>query len=449
MSLSTLSIGICAFLLWCAAMASGRARAGLAGVAVLVSLAWFPLNATRDGFAYTSAAVIVLVLIAVALLASRPARFIPLSFIPAGLYLMVMLLVYWPHERPNVATSLNLLMAIVAWAVGAYVAGCMNVDRGAVVRMLALCLCALVIVEFVVTGLQALGVGIFPMQGRTLDLEGGRANGTYWHPSVVGKILLLVYPLLLVFSISRDRVVRWSGLIAVYLSLGVVAFSESRANILALLMALVIWTVTRRRGGVISRVIPLGIMVTAGIVGIRIVLDRFAADPEGGARGELTETALRVIQEHPWFGVGPGEYLSAAAVFDPLAAAGWPVHNVFLLQTAELGVIGAALYFAPLLVTIGRSVPALWVRGDGSDLEIARALASTVPGLLLIGLTGWGLAIPPTHWLWFFVFGLCSQQMMSAKYSNNSEGLQDSVAGRARLFVKKPYMHSGRTRVIG
>jgi O-antigen ligase len=66
------------------------------------------------------------------------------------------------------------------------------------------------------------------------------------------------------------------------------------------------------------------------------------------------ETALHLITNHPWLGVGLGRFVAAAQAIDPDAGR---VHNVPLLVAAELGIIGLLLWLWLMLAPFWR-----WLR---------------------------------------------------------------------------------------
>jgi O-antigen ligase len=105
----------------------------------------------------------------------------------------------------------------------------------------------------------------------------------------------------------------------------------------------------------------------------------------------VTQVAERVIREHPWTGVGPNGYVAVAGRFDRLTATGVPVHNIFLLSAAELGIVSAVLLWVPFVAVTIRAVRQVWrTRGTGSEVG-ARVIVSALPGFVLIAVTGWGL----------------------------------------------------------
>ena len=70
--------------------------------------------------------------------------------------------------------------------------------------------------------------------------------------------------------------------------------------------------------------------------------------------------AWTLIWDHPWTGVGLGNYLASARQIDRSARV---VHNVPLLVTAEMGVLGGVLWLWLGLAPIVAAIPAGWAAG--------------------------------------------------------------------------------------
>jgi O-antigen ligase len=75
-------------------------------------------------------------------------------------------------------------------------------------------------------------------------------------------------------------------------------------------------------------------------------------DEASSGRITFIREAWGLIRSHPWSGVGPGRYLDALRAQHPLETFAFPVHNVPLLVTAEIGVLGGVAMLA-LLVAAG------------------------------------------------------------------------------------------------
>lgn len=74
-------------------------------------------------------------------------------------------------------------------------------------------------------------------------------------------------------------------------------------------------------------------------------------------RTELLSASWKMIQQHPLFGVGLDNFIPALAPFQkplPLGLYLQPVHNIFVLIAAEIGIVGFCLFIWLLLTTIIR-----------------------------------------------------------------------------------------------
>jgi O-antigen ligase len=166
-------------------------------------------------------------------------------------------------------------------------------------------------------------------------------------------------------------------------------------------MILMVWALLlprEKRIGFREGMLAGAVLVGLGIAGV--VLSRFDEDPTGGVRGEIAEYAFGQIALRPITGTGPNNYTTLAG---PMTGSWIPVHNSFLLAAAELGIVGAALFFGAVSVVVGRG----WSRRKhGEAAAPARAIVASVPAVLLIGLTGWGLMGTSVFALWLFTLGI-------------------------------------------
>jgi|GEM_PF-1419555 len=330
-------------------------------------------------------------------------------------------LVYVWNDTPLVyAGALQLLTGVLAWGVGVAVARMRHTD--AVERAILLVLAGVVVFEAMLCILQYAGLPI--NLGPEAGALGARVRGTTNHPNTLGKLLFILLILLLPLTASRSaKVGRWA-IISAGLLFVPFGLAQGRANLAALISALLIWAVltpntrfsTSRRLALIP-IAAIGIAATAGSVAAR-----FEEDPTGGARSRLYEIAADAIPDHLWFGVGPNSYVVEIAQF---YGSFIPIHNTFVLLLAETGVIGVALYFGPLLVAVARAITT--VRRN----RYSRALVSTFPGWLMIGMTGWGLL--GNSVLPFFMFAVAytaERSRVVRREQGGSEGPENGERNR-------------------
>jgi len=191
-------------------------------------------------------------------------------------------------------------------------------------------------------GLGALGVGGLALLG----LLASWSRGAWLGAGVAGLVLLLLLP-------ARAR----HGLAV--------------ASFLALLGALA-WA-----AGVIPA--PIQARLAGALEEIRVMDVRgVEVNPANFAVIERLahwQAAIGMIQEHPWLGVGFGNY---AAAYPAYALIRWPnplghAHNIYLNAAAETGIVGLALYLL-LWAAIGARTWAAWRRSVGWRRGLAAGL---------------------------------------------------------------------------
>lgn len=382
----------------------GKQRLAIVLTILFVVLTVFPVNSPRGHLAVATGTVVVVALLTFVLLLSGRTRYLPWAYLPFFVWSLLLMCVYWPTDEKNLGNYANLLLAVGAYMIGKWVATQLSTMQDST-RIIAWLFLGLVVAQTLIMVLQTLGVPVFALEGRTAEFEGGRANGTLWHPAVIGKILILLMVLILPLTVAIDRRTRILANWGMFLALVPVGLSGSRSNFIAILAVIFVWILLRRRtAGTSGRFWLIVLVGSVALFFLDAIIARFQQDPLGGERGHFQEVALKLISEHFWLGVGPDAYIDRAGEFDALTAAGWPVHNVFLLWLAELGFVGAVLWLAPMVVLFVQALGRVRSSGEGGDFS--RAYIAAVPGIVLMGVTGWGLAIPSTHFLWFFILGI-------------------------------------------
>jgi O-antigen ligase len=244
-----------------------------------------------------------------------------------------------------------------------------------------------------------------------------RAYGLTGHPNLLAALLsFLVLMLLLDVQSSRG----WRrGLLAAAIGVGVLGLlaTVSRAAWLAFGVGLAVWAfgiriqATGRRPAALAPpskpsarhmawvVVPILAGLAFIVLYARTLATRFFSLSSAVEARSLMERlrdvriAAALIGDHPWTGVGLGNYLPSARLLDRSARV---VHNVPLLVTAEMGIAGGLLWvwlgLAPIVAALRG-----WARGQR---ELVSQLAPWV-ALLTIGLfhglpwinTGWRTAI--------------------------------------------------------
>jgi O-antigen ligase len=200
------------------------------------------------------------------------------------------------------------------------------------------------------------------LQGIAKIVSGGtkfiRAYGTFPHPNVLSaflviSIMFLFY--LLINSTNLKQKFVWSGLL--FINIVGLTLTFSRAGYLSLAIGLVVFFgfLTFKNGleanakQLMQTVLIIFIcLVTSFAIFKPLLLTRGTfSDQASIERVEYARAGIKLIKQKPIFGVGLGESVlhMEQAMGKPLEP--WqkqPIHNYFILLTAELGIPGLLIF---------------------------------------------------------------------------------------------------------
>ena len=273
--------------------------------------------------------------------------------------------------------------------------------------------------------MAAVGLGQYAL-GRGVTLaEGGlpRLRGVYYSPNSVGLYLGRVWPLLLAVTLwdgnRRRRIPGGVALVLVTLALGL-SFSRG-ALLLGLPAALLVlgWRAGGRYRWLALALVALGLLVLIPLLQV----PRFASllDFEQGSaffRLELWRSSLAMIREHPWLGVGPGQFLAAYRTRYILPAA-WSEpnlehpHSIYLDHWTRLGLLGL---LAGLIVQVAfwRAIRPSQPRKSSQAARIGEwllpGLAGSMAALLAHGLVDNTLFFPDLALAFFLTLALAAPE---------------------------------------
>ena len=206
-------------------------------------------------------------------------------------------------------------------------------------------------------GLKFLGESqvVSGMQGSSFITLGGRAflraYGTFSHPNVFAGFLILA----ILIGIACSRKFSGLGISLIILSFCFLLLTFSRS---ALLLGLLILIILLVRGVYKARSEMFSITPL-------LFLERFGNLLEGGdsswtERVALFKASMEVIKENFLLGTGVGNFVRAMGDYSPRTSRGilllQPVHNIFVLTFAELGIFGFLGFFYILVRTFLENV---------------------------------------------------------------------------------------------
>jgi O-antigen ligase len=247
-------------------------------------------------------------------------------------------------------------------------------------------------------------------------MSGGRVFSTLFYPNAFAGALLLLLPLSLgsVWEFSRRLQVTSriliTGIVAVA-GLACLAWSGSKAGwLLMLMMAVLIgWKVPISKHWKIGILI---VLVAGGLTGFAV---RYATFFQRGAtsvvaRFDYWSCAGRLFLRHPVFGTGPGTFSpNYAQIKRPEAEMARLVHNDYLQQASDSGVIGFLAYLTWIATVARRSLGCI----QQSSL-FERVIALGLIGWIFQGVVEFGLYVPALAWPGFLLSGMLVGRQVNA-----------------------------------
>lgn len=193
--------------------------------------------------------------------------------------------------------------------------------------------------------LSTVGIAKVSMSG----VEMMRAYGTFSHPNSMGGFYLLMYAYVL-FSSQRS----WTRTLTLSVAPLLIFLSFSKVAMLGFALITLKYFVVHNFFTEERCLVCIGAKLLSLLIPVAIVL-RAVGDPLSAAiRMQLMNNAVLLIQNHLGTGVGLGNYIIAQQFFPTLSIGSFaqPVHNIFLLLLAEIGVI-------PFLLFLWAAIPFL------------------------------------------------------------------------------------------
>jgi putative inorganic carbon (HCO3(-)) transporter len=247
----------------------------------------------------------------------------------------------------------------------------------------------------------------------------GRAGGTLGHANALAIFFEMVVPLALAIYLSRTR--GWLRL----LSLGalgagsvglVLTFSRAGWGALVIGLACVVlmtFFVPGRQRRMALRYAPL-VLAFVAILGFAFrdaILERLALYGSSSwlVRTGTYQVGWNMIESNPIWGVGANNYLVVSTDYLPMdmasVFASTPVHNILLLTTAEMGLVGLVAFLLVIL-SIARRVRNLVRANIHPFSPIAIGIGAGIAAFLAHAMLDWLFRYDPIYTLFWFNVGL-------------------------------------------
>lgn len=192
--------------------------------------------------------------------------------------------------------------------------------------------------------------GIFYFFGeRTLTLTGGniataawngvaflRPYGTFSHPNSLGGFYLLVYTLVIFDPFLKTKTLLRNSLLLASSFLIIISFSKAAIGTYIILNIIVLFLSVKKFTCPICILSKIAVFGTLGLIFMSTQGDTETI----GKRIWLAQTGAQMIQDTPLVGTGVGASLIPQSAFPVPYPYHFlqPIHNIFLLALAELGI---------------------------------------------------------------------------------------------------------------
>ncbi len=213
-----------------------------------------------------------------------------------------------------------------------------------------------------------------------------RAGGTF-EPNITAHFLQIALPFAAVYFLAAKGGRRLFFLLLTALLWAAIFFTFSRGGWLGAEVAFAVvvisgWALRRR----LRAPWPATLVLTLSAVVLLlptacILLARGAGGDFLSAASRVTDwrTALAMIRDHPLLGVGKGNYVGLAQLYNRWAL-GFPVHNIYLLTWAETGILGLSALAA--LIYGAFRAPARLLKSDrATDVAFGVAAVAAFAGV--------------------------------------------------------------------
>ncbi len=230
----------------------------------------------------------------------------------------------------------------------------------------------------------------------------GRAQASFDHPATLAFFLVLAFPLALVLGFRSSTIVRLPAFAAAALCIGGIMLSLTRGAILGAVFAILVmllWTEFRRLAVALLMVILAFSAFNHEAIEqspkVRVISARLQTITQTRATSDNERTKIwsktpQLIADHPFFGVGAGNFSTVSAGYNIVGPLGEPfqhAHDVFLTIAAEFGLLGLAL-FTLFVGSLIRDATRVIVRDRASpSYPLALGLAAALAGLFVNGVT--------------------------------------------------------------
>lgn len=224
----------------------------------------------------------------------------------------------------------------------------------------------------------------------------GRFSGFFASPNAVGLFVALVLPLA-VWKYMQEKK-KWVLVLGVLLVASLL-MCRARSAMLSVLVSGGFFLINIFQGRKLFIITLLAFIFLAFALYVELFgwvffseFVRMDSLPDGSGRTEAWNETLRFIRQRPWLGYGFGteDHIFAKFVVRFREHSGAYVHNSYLGLVSQLGIIGALLFFVPLLGFVAKHIVRVMQSGATRVFSLRLAVVSSImSGLIYSFFESW------------------------------------------------------------
>lgn len=254
-----------------------------------------------------------------------------------------------------------------------------------------------------------------------------RPSGLLMHPILLANFVFLELPLCLgIAAFSRNILMRVLMVVASLLGVSALFLTMSRGAWIGMTVTLTLLVII----SAYKRVIRISTLVWSVLGGILLIIPalalkwksiymRFTESLEGPVvvRFELADIAFQMFREHPLIGTGINNFTQIVQYYERLTTFvsefRHPVHNIYLLELSETGIIGI-FFFLLVLYGVFR-ISAVAMKHPLSRLRyVAIAVTCSFTAFLITGIADWSYRVSAMNVIFWTNIGILGAIFLQA-----------------------------------
>ncbi|MCL5666386.1 MAG: O-antigen ligase family protein [Patescibacteria group bacterium] len=278
---------------------------------------------------------------------------------------------------------------------------------------------------------NALGVAKIIIAGKTYI----RAYGTFPHPNLLSAFLIVgIFASIYLFYQIDNKIAKICYAICLFINIFGLTVTFSRGAFLAFGIGLVVFfgylIIKRQKIPNFNQVVIVMVIVIVSALGSLSTFKPFLltratiSDQATVERKLYNHIALKMILNHPITGIGAGESVLHMQQYSPINLTSWqtqPIHNYFLLATAELGIVTAVILIWIILwhgwvllkSFIYRSQPLIQIKNGSDALYTLTLFSLLICFLVLMQFDHYFYTLQQTQFLFWIVLGIIAAAILN------------------------------------